>query len=77
MKRMKQIQQKNLSTRGLHALIWQEDDLFVSKCAELEVASQGTTEQEALKNLEEAVQLFFENEPVRVPSLTNLRVVAL
>ncbi|NCN06904.1 MAG: type II toxin-antitoxin system HicB family antitoxin [Candidatus Pacebacteria bacterium] len=74
---MKQAQQKTLSTRGLHALIWQEEDVFVSKCVELEVASQGATEQEALANLEEALQLFFENEPVKASGLTNLRIVPL
>jgi len=51
--------------------------VFVSKCVELEVASQGATEQEALANLEEALQLFFENEPVKASGLTNLRIVPL
>ncbi|MCL7414928.1 MAG: type II toxin-antitoxin system HicB family antitoxin [ANME-2 cluster archaeon] len=43
------------------AVIWQEDDIYVSKCSELEVASAGDTPQEALENLKEAVELYIEN----------------
>ena len=43
------------------AVIWQEDDVYVSKCPELEVASAGNTPQEALENLKEAVELYIEN----------------
>ena len=43
------------------AVIWQEDEVYVSKCPELEVASVGDTPQEALENLKEAVELYIEN----------------
>ncbi|MCD4765958.1 MAG: type II toxin-antitoxin system HicB family antitoxin [Methanosarcinales archaeon] len=43
------------------AVIWQEDEAYVSKCPELEVASAGDTPQEALENLKEAVELYIEN----------------
>ena len=43
------------------AIIWQEDDAYVSKCPELEVASAGDTPEEALHNLKEAVELYLEN----------------
>ncbi|MCK4796906.1 MAG: type II toxin-antitoxin system HicB family antitoxin [Spirochaetes bacterium] len=43
------------------AIIWQEDDAYVSKCPELEVASAGDTPEEALLNLKEAVELYIEN----------------
>ena len=43
------------------AVIWQEDEVYVSKCPELEVASAGDTPQEALENLKEAVDLYIEN----------------
>jgi len=42
------------------ALIEQEDDMYVSHCPKLEIASQGKTVAEALANLQEAVELFFE-----------------
>ena len=45
----------------LTALIWEENNIFVSKCPEVEVASAGDTPQEALANLKEAVELWLEN----------------
>lgn len=45
----------------LTGIIWEEEGKFVSKCPELEVASCGDTPQEALRNLEEAVELYIEN----------------
>ena len=43
------------------AIIWQEYDVYVSKCPELEVPSSGDTPEEALLNLKEAVELYLEN----------------
>jgi len=41
------------------ASIWQEDDWFVAQCVEVDVASQGKTEDEALENLRDALELHF------------------
>jgi predicted RNase H-like HicB family nuclease len=35
----------------------------VARCVEVEVASQGRTIEEALDNLREALELYFEDEP--------------
>ena len=42
------------------ALIQREDDMFVSLCTELDIASQGTSIAEARENLKEAIELFLE-----------------
>jgi len=47
---------------SLTAVIWREGDWFVSQCAELGVASQGRSEEEALENLEEAVLLYLQDD---------------
>lgn len=47
-------------TRRLTAIITREDDGFVSLCPELDVASQGSSVEEARNNLVEALALFFE-----------------
>jgi predicted RNase H-like HicB family nuclease len=47
-------------TRRLTAIIEREDDGFVALCPEVDVASQGTTIEEARANLVEALTLFFE-----------------
>jgi predicted RNase H-like HicB family nuclease len=44
----------------LTALLEREGDGYVSLCPELDVASQGTTVEEALANLREAVELLLE-----------------
>ena len=41
------------------ASIWQEDEWFVAQCIEVDVASQGKTEDEALENLRDALELHF------------------
>ena len=43
------------------SVIWKEETGYVSKCAELGVASAGDTVEGALKNLKEAVELYLEN----------------
>ncbi|MCL4382980.1 MAG: type II toxin-antitoxin system HicB family antitoxin [Patescibacteria group bacterium] len=56
---------------GLHILLWQEDDWYVVRCLEVEVASQGVNKKEALKNIEEALELYFEDEKVPTPETLN------
>ncbi len=48
--------------KQLHSVVWKEDKWFVAKALEVEVTSQGKTEQQALKNLKEALELYFENQ---------------
>ena len=45
----------------LTAIIEREGDGYVSLCPELDIASQGETIEEARKNLQEALELFFES----------------
>jgi predicted RNase H-like HicB family nuclease len=48
-------------TRQFTAVIEREDDQFVALCPELDIASQGSTVEEARTNLVEAIELFFES----------------
>lgn len=50
-------------THSLTAIIEAEGDDFVSLCPELDIASQGNSIEEARKNLQEALELFFETAP--------------
>jgi predicted RNase H-like HicB family nuclease len=55
--------------RQLTAIIEREGSGFVALCAELDIASQGETVEEARRNLLEAVELFFETaDPSEVES---------
>jgi predicted RNase H-like HicB family nuclease len=46
--------------RTFAASVWREGDWYVSQCLEVDVASQGESEEEALASLREALELHFE-----------------
>ena len=46
--------------KKLTAIIEREGEGFVALCPEVDIASQGDTIEEAKKNLQEALELFFE-----------------
>jgi predicted RNase H-like HicB family nuclease len=48
------------TTQKLTAIIEHEGKGYVSLCPELDIASQGDSIEEARKNLQEALELFFE-----------------
>jgi predicted RNase H-like HicB family nuclease len=50
-----------MATTVYTAIIEKEGDLYAALCPELDVASQGTTVEEATANLREAVELFLES----------------
>jgi predicted RNase H-like HicB family nuclease len=45
----------------LNNVVWKEDKFFVAQCLNVEVSSFGETKEEALKNLQEALDLYFED----------------
>lgn len=54
-----------LSLRGTNmemitVSVVQDDDVFISHCLDYDIASQGSTSQEAIANIKEAVTLFLE-----------------
>ena len=62
-------------TRRFTAHLWREGDLWVAQCLEVDVASQGESEEEALANLKEALELFFEPPtPSRIPHVRTVEV---
>lgn len=67
---------KGLLRQGYHALLWREGTLFVAKCVEIEVASQGKTKNEALNNLQEALDLFLEDVkgPAKTPVMRDVEL---
>jgi len=56
--------------------IHQEDNLFVAKCLENSVASQGETIDEAMSNLKEALELYYEDSD-DVPTTSRMFVTML
>lgn len=66
--------------KRVHSVVWQEDKLYVAKALEVEIASQGKSQKEAVNNLKEALELYFEDEsdvelaPVNKPTLQDLAI---
>ena len=58
--------------RKFSAIITKEGGFFIARCPEIDVTSQGKSESGALKNLEEAVGLFLEDDPVGLPEKRKL-----
>ena len=54
------------------AILQKEGDWYVSLCPELDIASQGKTVEEAVSNLQEAVELYLEDGDVTVPDSTPI-----
>jgi predicted RNase H-like HicB family nuclease len=46
------------------AAVSREHPLYVARCLEVEVTSQGESIDEALANLREALELYFEDQPL-------------
>lgn len=61
--------------RPFAATVWRDGNWYVSQCLEIDIASQGATEEEALENLREALELHFEPpQATRPPKLRTIEV---
>ena len=61
--------------RQFTASVWQEGDWYVAQCLEVDVASQGESEDEAIDNLREALELHFE--PPRATVMPEIRHIEI
>jgi predicted RNase H-like HicB family nuclease len=64
-----------METQTFTASITQEDKWFIAQCLEVDVSSQGKSEDEAVDNLREALELYFEPpRPTVMPKLRKFEV---
>jgi predicted RNase H-like HicB family nuclease len=57
------------------ARVCKDEDWFIAQCTQVDVASQGRTEAQALSNLREALELCFEPPTATlVPKVTSIEV---
>ena len=59
-------------TKTFTVAIMREEDWFIAKCVENGVTSQGESIDEAIENLKEAIELFYEDEQIPEFSQTFL-----
>jgi predicted RNase H-like HicB family nuclease len=61
--------------RPFAATVWREGNWYVSQCLEIDIASQGESEEEALVNLAEAIELHYEApQATRPPKVRTIEV---
>ena len=59
------------------AVVYKEGKIYVAECPEVGTASQGTTIEDAVKNLQEATELYLEEFPLKEsqhPFITTFEV---
>ncbi|KKP91920.1 MAG: hypothetical protein UR94_C0009G0007 [Parcubacteria group bacterium GW2011_GWA2_36_10] len=62
----------------LKNVVWKEDKYYVARCLNVEVSSFGKTKKEALANLDEALELYFEDlELIKIPKIERPELIRL
>lgn len=62
-------------TSNLTVVTWKEDDAWVSECLNNHVSSFGGTREESERNIQEALELYYEGEKnVEIPSIDQASV---
>jgi len=56
----------------VRAVVWREEDMYVVREVATGVTTQGRTVEEALKNLQEALELYLEEVPEEIEKLKQL-----
>lgn len=51
----------NMKKTNLKNVIWKEGKYYIAQCLNVDISSFGKTKIEALKNLKEALELYFED----------------
>jgi len=55
----------------LKSVVWKEDTYYISQCLEVDVSSFGKTKKQALDNLQDALELYFQDIPI--PKKTEVK----
>ncbi len=50
-----------MKTIQINNAVWKEGDYFVAQCLNIDISSFGDTKEDALTNLQEALELHFED----------------
>jgi len=63
---------------NLKNVVWKEEKYYVAQCLNVDVSSFGATKKEALTNLDEALELYFEDiKSPRIQKIERPEVVTM
>lgn len=68
---------RSAASKNFIAITWKEGRYYVAQCLNVDISSFGKTKKEALKNLEEALELYFEDEPKSLAEKIERRSVSI
>ena len=57
---------------NLKNVVWKEGEYYVAQCLNVDVSSFGKTKKEALANLDEALDLYFEDSTENKTEIKNI-----
>lgn len=67
-----------MKIRNLKNIIWKEGKYYVAQCLNVDISSFGKTKKEALRNLDEALELYFEDGKVaRVSKIEKPEIITV
>ena len=56
---------------NLQNVVWKEGKYYVSQCLNIDISSFGKTKKDSLKNLSEALDLYFED--IKIPKIQEVK----
>ncbi len=62
--------------KKLQNIIWHEGKFYVAQCLNVDISSFGESKEEAIRNLNEALELYFANEtPKEILKIDKIEII--
>ena len=61
----------------LKSVVWKEGSYYIAQCLDVDISSFGKTKKEAMRMLEEALELYFEDTTIPITSHVSRPSIAL
>ncbi len=58
--------------KEINLVIWKEDKYYIAQCLNAEISSFGESLDEAVKNIKEAAELYYETENIEFQKIDNI-----
>lgn len=65
-----------MKKRGFKIVVWKEGKYYVAQCLDVDVSSFGKSRPEAVANLQDALELYFKDEPIPSKSQVKNPIIA-
>jgi len=59
----------------LQNVVWKEGKYYVAQCLNIDISSFGETKDEALRNLDEAINLYLDDDHEEIQNVENPEIV--